>query len=70
MEKYYVGFERAMLLKTISEKKLSPLVLEKTSMIIKHIREHKGHQMADNKAQELRLIIETCKTEQEVLENL
>lgn len=62
--------ERASLLKTFSEINLSQNCLLEISKIIKNTRETKGQQMAENKAKELRLMIETCKSEQEVLEKL
>ena len=62
--------ERALLLKTFSEKNLSQNCLLNISKIIKNTRKHKGQRMAENKAKELRLMIETCKSEHEVLEKL
>ena len=71
MKENCIGHERALLLKTCSQMKLSENTELKISEIIKNIyQKEKSSEAMDNKAKELRLMIETCKSEQEVLENL
>ena len=71
MKKNCIGHERALLLKICSQMKLSENTELKISEIIKNIyQKEKSSEAMDNKAKELRLMIETCKNEQEVLENL
>ena len=59
--------QRALLLKATMEKKLSVPTQEKISQVIKNIREKQGHDQAEAKAKEIRLMLESANSEAEFL---
>lgn len=67
-EKYVAGHARAILLQTITQRDLSEDFAIRTSQIIKPIALQSGSEAADRKAEELTEIINSCETEEEILE--
>ena len=62
--------QRALLLKACMEQRPSLSTQEKISQVIKNSRETKGHNEAEAKAKEIRLLMETGIRETELLKKL
>ena len=67
-QKRNLGHERAVLLNTIMKRNLSEQFALRTAEIIKNTRLQYDSKAADEKAAELTEIINSCETEQEMLE--
>ena len=65
-----LGHDRAIFMKTCSEKNLSENACLILSEHIKNSRLKDGSEAGDKKAKELTELINSCKTEEEILEKL